>query len=50
MDIALRGEMVAVEVDGSAHFTMNEPFAPLGRTIWRWRLLASRGWRVGAAA
>ncbi|KAL4458727.1 hypothetical protein ABPG75_013592 [Micractinium tetrahymenae] len=46
VDIALRGEMVAVEVDGSAHFTMNEPFVPLGRTIWRWRLLASRGWRV----
>ncbi len=39
--------MVAVEVDGAAHFTMNEPFVPLGRTIWRWRLLASRGWRVG---
>ncbi|KAL4426696.1 hypothetical protein ABPG77_004752 [Micractinium sp. CCAP 211/92] len=46
VDIALRGEMVAVEVDGAAHFTMNEPFVPLGRTIWRWRLLASRGWRV----
>lgn len=46
VDIALRGEMVAVEVDGSAHFTINEPYVPLGRTIWRWRLLASRGWRV----
>ncbi|PSC71010.1 Tbc2 translation chloroplastic isoform B [Micractinium conductrix] len=46
VDIALRGEMVAVEVDGSAHFTINEPFVPLGRTLWRWRLLASRGWRV----
>lgn len=38
--------MVAVEVDGSAHWTQNEPYAPLGRTIWRWRILASRGWRV----
>ena len=37
---------MAVEVDGSAHFTQNEPFVPLGRTLWRWRLLASRGWRV----
>jgi len=46
VDIALKGEMTAVEVDGSAHFSMNEPYVPLGRTIWRWRLLASRGWRV----
>lgn len=45
-DIALWSEMVAVEVDGSAHWTQNEPYAPLGRTIWRWRVLASRGWRV----
>lgn len=37
---------MAVEVDGSAHFTQNEPFVPLGRTLWRWRLLASRGWKV----
>ncbi|KAL4859186.1 putative aldo-keto reductase 2 [Chlorella vulgaris] len=46
VDIALRSEQVAVEVDGSAHFTQNEPFVPLGRTLWRWRLLASRGWKV----
>ena len=46
VDIALRNEMVAVEVDGSAHWTQNEPYVPLGRTIWRWRILASRGWRL----
>ena len=38
--------MVAVEVDGSTHFTQNQPYVPLGRTLWRWRLLAARGWRV----
>ena len=38
--------MVAVEVDGSTHFTQNQPCVPLGRTLWRWRLLAARGWRV----
>lgn len=46
VDIALRNEMVAVEVDGSAHWTQNEPYVPLGRTIWHWRILASRGWRL----
>lgn len=107
VDIALRNEMVAVEVDGTAHWTQvctsgegcplawvgatsetlpcpaallhcpwhrtstlalpaalaavntcpsshpfprfafqNEPYVPLGRTIWRWRCLGSRGWRL----
>ena len=46
VDIALRHEQVAVEVDGSSHFSHNEPHVPLGRTLWRWSLLQSRGWRV----
>ena len=30
----------------SSHFSANEPFVPLGKSVWRWRLLASRGWKV----
>lgn len=33
-------------MDGSSHFSANEPFVPLGKSVLRWRMLASRGWRV----
>lgn len=48
VDIALTDRMVAVEVDGSSHFSANEPFVPLGKSVLRWRMLASRGWKVRA--
>eukprot|EP00887_Chlorella_sp_A99_P006564 scaffold3.g6564.t1 len=46
VDIALADRMVAIEVDGSSHFTINEPYAPLGKSVMRWRALAERGWKV----
>lgn len=39
------GMWVALEVDGPSHYTRNTQ-APMGRSTYRNRLLASRGWRV----
>ena len=47
IDIAVRAESVALEVDGPSHFVCNTR-APTGRTLARNRLLAARGWRVVA--
>jgi hypothetical protein len=38
--------MVAIEVDGASHFSANEPFVPMGKSVLRWRTLSSRGWKV----
>jgi len=39
------GVWVALEVDGPSHYTRNTQ-SPVGRSTYRNRLLASRGWRV----
>lgn len=45
IDIAMRTERVALEVDGPSHF-LRGTLAPTGPTLARDRLLAARGWRV----
>lgn len=48
IDIAFQvdGQPVAVEVDGSHHYTNSTPHIPLSEVLVRRRLLQDRGWKV----
>lgn len=48
IDVALNvhGKRVALSIDGPQCFSANAPYAPLGETVARWRLIQSRGWKV----
>lgn len=37
---------VAIEVDGSQHYSVNEPYVVMGETLARNVLLKARGWKV----
>ena len=45
IDIAIPRLNVAIEVDGPTHYFRNRP-VPLGRTLFKRRLLGLQGWRV----
>mmetsp|Transcript_45359 Transcript_45359/g.86745 ORF Transcript_45359/g.86745 Transcript_45359/m.86745 type:complete len:274 (-) Transcript_45359:27-848(-) len=40
------GQQLVVEVDGPTHFTVNQPYKDLGKTLLRKRLLSGYGWHV----
>ncbi|KAK9811789.1 hypothetical protein WJX72_010082 [[Myrmecia] bisecta] len=46
VDVALTQQQTALVLDQTIHFSVNQPFRPLGRTLLRWRMLAKRGWKV----
>ena len=47
IDVALPGARVAILTHSADDFTSNEPLQPLGQTVLRRRLIASRAWTVG---
>eukprot|EP01024_Parvocaulis_polyphysoides_P057614 TRINITY_DN61438_c0_g1_i1.p3 TRINITY_DN61438_c0_g1~~TRINITY_DN61438_c0_g1_i1.p3 ORF type:complete len:100 (+),score=23.58 TRINITY_DN61438_c0_g1_i1:362-661(+) len=47
LEISVPGKGKAVvEIDGPRRFTVNQPYVPLGDTIWSRRLLKEFGFRV----
>eukprot|EP01026_Neomeris_dumetosa_P066586 TRINITY_DN64580_c0_g1_i3.p3 TRINITY_DN64580_c0_g1~~TRINITY_DN64580_c0_g1_i3.p3 ORF type:complete len:115 (-),score=7.34 TRINITY_DN64580_c0_g1_i3:155-499(-) len=40
------GKQIIVEVDGPLHYTINQPYQPIGKTVLRNRMLESLGYEV----